>query len=382
MTALLLLKQLIAIDSRNTLPLASPEPRPADEMDMCAYLQEFLKPLGFDCTVSYAAERRPNLVAYRETDPKRPTLALETHMDTVGVEGAVRDLLTPQEVSGRLYGRGAADTKGTMAAQLMTLADPEVRNLPLNLMFIGTCAEETGVEGAPLLDLSPWNIDGIVVGEPTSNRLVTAHKTPLRIDLTCKGRAAHGACPDAGVNALYRMCDVIQFLRDRMLPEFAAHESAGFEGSTLAVTMIDGGIKYNIVPDRCNATVDMRLAPEAVTAEEVLASLAQRIKQETGVDVEICNVRTAPGFAVSPTLPVVQALSHGIRQTGAAPEPVTVSYCTDAGVFAANGFDAVVFGPGDIAQAHGIDEYIEISQLDEGVAILKAAAAAFARTRP
>ena len=311
-------------------------------------------------------------------DAKLPILAFEAHMDTVGFEGMTIPPLTPEVRDGRMYGRGTADTKGSMAAMLVALDQLRTADLPLNLMFIGSCAEETGCEGVPLLDLSPWPVSGIIVGEPTSNQPVVAHKAHVWFDLVCTGRAAHGSRPDAGVNAIYRMTDVIQWLRAEFIPELAGHVAEGFAGSTLSVDIIQGGHKVNIVPDRCSISVDVRLVPTAPREDEMLKSLTARIRTATGVDVTVANVHSSPGLSIDRGSPLVRALCGAIELHGDIPDVGAVSYCTDAGVFDRQGYPAVVFGPGSILQAHAAEEFIALAELHRAVDILTAAARRFA----
>lgn len=359
-----ILRQLVPIDSRSTLPLGAPGERASDEMAMCAWLVDFLEGLGLATRVTYAAPRRPNLVAFpKHPEPAWPTLAFQAHMDTVGTDGMTHDPFAAEVSEGKLYGRGACDTKGGMAAMLAALADLLADGVRANLMFVATCAEETGCQGAPFLDLSPWRIDGMIVGEPTSNRLVAAHKTSVYLELVCTGKAAHGSRPEAGTNAIYRTAELVGFLQRTIIPELAAHQSPGFAGSTLSAGMIQGGVKPNIVPDRCSLVLDLRLVPNAPPVAELIGDIARRAGAALGFPVEPGWTQITAGLGTPLDAPLVQTVQRALRHEGRDDAPGTVAYCTDAGVFAAKGIPCVVLGPGDILQAHGAVEYIDLEEL-------------------
>lgn len=375
-----LLRQLVPIDSRNTLPLDASGERASDEMAVCAWLVDFLEGIGLATQVTYAAPRRPNLVAFpKHPEPVWPTLAFQAHMDTVGTEGMSHDPFAAEIRDGRLYGRGACDTKGGMAAMLAALAELLAEGVQANLMFVATCAEETGCQGAPFLDLSPWRIDGMIVGEPTSNRLVVAHKASIYFELVCTGKAAHGSRPEAGVNAICRAAELIGFLHRVIVPELAAHESPGFAGSTLSLGMIQGGVKPNIVPDRCSLVFDLRLVPDAPPAAELIREIAERAVEALGFPVAPGWAQHTAGLGTPRDVPLVQAVQRALCHEGRDSAPETVAYCTDGGVFAAKGIPCVVMGPGDILQAHGAVEYIAIDELRAAVGIYRQTAREWAK---
>jgi acetylornithine deacetylase len=330
--------------------------------------------------VTEAAPNRPNLVAFPACpNPAWPTLAFQAHMDTVGSEGMKHEPLVPEVRDGRLYGRGACDTKGGMAAMLAALAGLLAARTPLNVMFVATCAEETGCEGAPFVDLSDWHIDGMIVGEPTSNQAIVAHKTNVCFELVCTGRAAHGSRPEAGENAIYRMASVVQYLQDTVIPELAAQAAPGFAGSTLSVGMIQGGTKSNIVAERCSLVVDLRLVPGTPPADEVVRGIARRASEALGFPVDLGWCQLSPGMYTAPDAALLIAVRAALRHCGQSDEPGTVCYCTDGGVFSVQGIDCVILGPGDILNAHGAVEYVPLAELYAAVEIYRGTAEELAR---
>jgi acetylornithine deacetylase len=302
-------------------------------------------------------------------------------MDTVGTEGMTHDPFRPEIRDDKLYGRGACDTKGGMAAMLVALAQLLAEPVPLNLLFVATCSEETGCQGAPFLDLSDWQIDGMIVGEPTRNRPIVGHKANPCFELVCTGKAAHGSRPEAGENAIYRMAAVVRFLQESIIPELAAQKATGFAGSTLSVGTIQGGTKSNIVPERCSLVADMRLVPGTPPPEEVVRTIARRASAALGFPVELGWFHVSPGLDTPVDSPLVQAVQAGLRHCGLPAETETVCYCTDGGVFAAKGIDCVILGPGDILNAHGAVEYVELAELHAAVKVYRSVAEEMARVQ-
>lgn len=373
-----LLAELVRIDSRTPGSLATPLAADAvTEEGIAAFVAARLRDFGFACRLQEAAPRRPNLIAWNVRDPARPTLAFQAHFDTVGSDGMTHAPLVPELRNGRLYGRGAADTKGSLAAMLVALARLQASGTGPNLMFLGTCAEETGCEGVRHLDLREFRIDGIVAGEPTANRLIVGHKSHAWFGIECRGRAAHGSCPEAGDNAIYRMLEVVARLRTIADGDLREESQPGFTPCTLSVDCIRGGTKVNIIPERCEIEVDMRLVPR-LPADETLAALLDTVRQGMPPDrVRLSWSHLAPGLHVPATHPLVQTMLAALRARGLPADTGTVNYCTDAGVLAQMGHPAVVFGPGSILQAHGAEEYIELAQLEQAVDVLVTAANAF-----
>lgn len=374
-----LLRALVRIDSRTPGALRDPvPPGTVTEADICAFVAAWLEARGFAVGVHCPAPRRPNLVALRRGPPGAPTLAFEAHFDTVGTTGMTHDPFACELRDGRMYGRGTADTKGAMAAMLVALERLTAAGAPpLNLLFIGACAEETGCEGIRFLELGELCPDAVIVGEPTSNQPVVGHKAHLWFELTAHGRAAHGSCPEAGDNAIYRMQEVIAALRayDAEVLRPATHP--GFTPATLSVDMISGGTKVNIIPERCAIQVDTRLLP-GHDLDQALAAMLAAARTRAGGRIEVTWSHAAPGFAAPADSPLLAALTAGLAAAGRRCTPTTVNYCTDAGVLAGRGLSCVVFGPGSILQAHGAEEYIDLAEAEAAATILEQTARAFA----
>ena len=374
-----LLSAMIRIDSRNTLPLEAPGERLANEEEMGVFVAERLQRLGFTVEKQYLAPLRPNVLGYRQVNDSWPTLVLNAHLDTVGSDGMTIPPLEPQIRDGRIYGRGSCDTKGSLAAMLKACETMIAEKLPLNLIYLATSAEETGCQGSAFVDLSRWRVNGIIVGEPTLNRPVIAHKCHGTLELLCRGKAAHGSRPELGDNAILKMSRLLHFLEQTVIPNLAEITYPGFvNGCTLSVGLIKGGVKSNIVPDECRITCDLRLVPGAGEAEDVFARLVSEAGEALGFPIEISHSHVAPAMQTAPEHPFVQAVTAGVAACGVDATPLTVAYCTDGGQLSKKGHACVVLGPGDISVAHAAVEYLEIKQLEQAVAVYTAIGRALA----
>ncbi|RMD57352.1 M20 family peptidase, partial [Candidatus Parcubacteria bacterium] len=253
-----LLRQLIAI---NSCPPDAKAPGVGGEGPLADYVGRLLAANGFRVEMHEIAPGRPNLTALpRKYLPDQPLLVLEAHLDTVSAENMVVDPFRAEIKDGRMFGRGACDTKGTMAAMLAALVEvTSSTDLHFNVGFVGTAHEEGGGVGARHLVEAGFKADAVLVGEPTSLQPVVAHKGLLRFAITTQGRACHSSRPQQGENAIDRMWAVQADLYQRFEPFWQALSSQG--DNTLSLNTIRGGSFINIVPDRCRIEVDARYEP-------------------------------------------------------------------------------------------------------------------------
>ncbi len=283
-----LLRDLVAIPSVNPMgrPLQGPD---IYEHRVTDYLEAFFRNLGVAYERQTLAPLRDNIVA-RFDPPDAPTHALmfEAHQDTVPTDGMTIDPFGARIDGGRLYGRGSCDVKGGLAAMLTAFARlvRERPDVPTRVYMACSVDEEHGFGGAALLTRSEMIARrdlplSAVVAEPTELNIVTSHKGAVRWDLATKGRSCHSSRPELGVNAVYRMADLLPLV-ERYAAELRAsrrHPTLG--PPTLSVGRIDGGLSVNTVPDRCVVGVDRRLLP----GEDPDAALA---------DFVACLKRAAP----------------------------------------------------------------------------------------
>ena len=205
-----------------------------------------------------------------------------------------------------------------------------------------------------------------IVGEPTKLNVVTAHKGDLWLQLETRGKSAHGATPHLGRNAVHEMARVVECLEVDYAAKLRRRTHPLLGAATVNVGQISGGTQPNIVPAACAIMLDRRTLPgetEAAVCREIAAQLRKK-----NLFTKIANTKFAPAPAMEtdPKLPLVRQLFRSMGQT----RPVGVHYFCDAAVLSAGGIPSVVFGPGDIAQAHTADEWISLAELERGKNLL------------
>jgi acetylornithine deacetylase/succinyl-diaminopimelate desuccinylase-like protein len=287
-------------------------------------------------------------------------------MDTVNAADAQ---FTPAKRGDRLYGHGACDTKGSVAAiltALCELAQKGPRPTETDIVFAGLVDEEHGQAGSRALVASGFRADLAIVGEPTGLQVVTAHKGTLWMKLETRGKAAHSSCPELGRNAVHAMARVV----DLLLTTYAAHlrrrRHALLGCATVSVGAMHGGTQPNIVPDHCSILLDRRTLPgetEAGVRREINELLRRKHLAVAYVHDEL---PPCPPLETDAKRPLVARLLRSVGQR----KPAGVRYFCDASVLGHGGIPSVVFGPGDIAQAHTVDEWISLAELERGKGLL------------
>ena len=391
-----LLAELIALPSVNPAfvpppPAASArQARPshpfAGEKRVADFLASFAARAGLDVEFQKVAPGRSNVIARLLPPGKiRQTILLAPHLDTVG---AGDSQFVPRRKNGRLYGRGACDTKGSVAAMLTALcelANAKSRPRETEIVFAGLVDEENAQIGSrALVRSSAFRRLGqpaattdrlkaglqtavlAIVGEPTRLQVVTAHKGSLWLQLETRGRAAHGATPQLGQNAIYEMARIVAALETDYAARLRKRRHPLLGTATVNVGTISGGAQPNIVPDGCAITIDRRTLPgetEAGVRREIAALLRAR---KLSARISSKKLAPCPPLETSPKLPLVR---HFLRSTGQT-RPAGVDFFCDAAVLSAGSISSVVFGPGDIAQAHTADEWISLAVLEHGKNLL------------
>ena len=363
-----LCRDLVAIPSVN--PDGDPGTPFTGEKACAEYVGKFLAGLGAEVSYEEVRPGRPNVIGRFPSHPaadgrRKPRLLLAPHTDTVSVAGMTIDPFGAEIRDGRLYGRGACDTKGTMAAMLAALEEigPRLPELGAEITFAGFMGEETGQWGSRDFAAKYPNYDFALIGEPTECAVVHTHKGSYWCSLTTTGRAAHGARPELGENAILKMMPVIAALQRDFLPRLTAPEfhHPVLGDSTLNLGMIRGGSRINIVPDTCTIRLDIRFTP--AVHRHGIAALLQTFLDEHGFSASVVPEKDAIcGPLDTPAdHPLVQQLAAcGKGLTGA-------PWFCDAAWLAAAGIPAVAAGPGSIAQAHTADEWVSLDELERGV---------------
>src|SRR6266849_6043262 len=279
-----LLWDLVALPSVNPMgrDLKGPE---VYEHRVTAYLEAFFRTLGVPIERQTVAPQRDNIVARCEVPGARRTLMFEAHQDTVPTDHMTIDPFGAVIENGRLYGRGACDIKGGMAAMLAAFARL-VREKPAgatNVIMACSVDEEHTFLGAQQMVRDGLRADGAIVAEPTSLRIVHTHKGAVRWHVATPGRACHSSSPEQGVNAIYRMGRLLTAI-EGYAAELRASKTDPYLGPpTLSVGRIEGGTSVNTVPDRCRIEVDRRLIP-GEDSQSALNEFAASVRKEGRVD--------------------------------------------------------------------------------------------------
>jgi acetylornithine deacetylase/succinyl-diaminopimelate desuccinylase family protein len=361
-----LLSALVAIPSVNPMgrDLDGPE---YFETRLASYLEDWFRELGVRCERQPVAPGRDNLLAWYIAPDARRLILYDVHQDTVPTDGMTIPPFDPQISEGRLSGRGACDVKGSMAAMLAAFARL-VKERPrgsASVLLACTVDEEFTHTGSSRLAEMPHGAELAIVAEPTLLDLVHCHKGALRWKIRTNGVACHSSTPHLGVNAIYRMGRVVDLLAN-YAEELAASAPDPILGPpTLSVGRIEGGQSVNVVPDWCEIEVDRRLIPgeDASASMEAVSKLTASLFESSE-----CFAMSPPWVHMPPLVNRatrwIEPLSDAIfTATGRRPSVGGVPFGTDAGPLSEKGTPCVVFGPGDIAQAHTKDEWIELDQV-------------------
>jgi acetylornithine deacetylase len=379
-----LLRDLVALPSINPMgrPLQGPE---IYEHRVTAYLEAFFRGLGVPYERQVVAPLRDNVVAWWDAPGATGTFVFEAHQDTVPTDQMTIDPFAARIDGGRLYGRGACDVKGGMAAMLGAFARL-VRERPAGaarvVMACSVDEEHTflGVQRLTWTDLRggrPGPL-GAVVAEPTGLEIVNAHKGVVRWQLTTVGRSCHSSRPELGINAIYHVAPVLIALARYAEDLRGARPDPRLGPPTLSVGLIAGGTSVNTVPDHCTVEIDRRLLPgeDGTTAHaHLLAFLKEKLDPSIVFECPPAFLN-APALSAEGSEELTARLGRALDAVTGSHQVVAVPYGTDAAPLAAAGVPAVVFGPGDIARAHTCDEWVPLDQVEQAADVLFRLAAA------
>lgn len=365
-----LLRELIALPSVNPDFLEPRHPW-GGEKRVCDFLASQAAMEGMDVDLELVEEHRSNLIVRLQPSGKIVhRILFAPHLDTVGSEPLQASLFEPRRSQGRIYGRGACDTKGSVAAMFCAmagLARSKRRPAHTEIVFAGLIDEENAQKGSRAFAARGEPFDLAMVGEPTQGKVVTAHKGDVWLQLETRGRAAHGSRPELGRNAVHAMARVVDLIETQYAQELRRRSHPLLGSPSINVGSMAGGIQPNIVPAHCVATVDRRTLP-GETADGAKRELSHFIRQ-AGLTVSMSHLKlySCPPLETDANLPLVKKLFACAGQR----RRVGVDYFCDAAVLAAGGIPSVVFGPGDIRQAHTSEEWISIQSLEQSVRVLR-----------
>ncbi len=357
-----LAQALVRMPSVN--PDGDPGTSQTSEQACAEFVGNYLRSIGAEVELREVHPGRPNVVGCFHGGSGKPKMLFAPHTDTVSVAGMTVDPFGGEIKDGRLYGRGASDTKGPMAAMLWALRECReiLPQLTHEIWFAGLMGEEAGQDGAKALALQE-QFDFVIVGEPTELAVVFKHKVDVTARIVARGKAAHSSCPERGENAILKLSRGLLVLEEKLTEHFAQIEDPVLGHPTFSIGTVRGGTKFNIVPDYAEAVVDFRLLPDQWKdheAEEVFA-----LMRSACPDLEISRISGSEALDTNPSHPLIAKLvAAGGRTSGAA-------WFCDAAIFSAKGIPAVAVGPGSIAQAHTENEFIHVSALERGAGYFK-----------
>ncbi len=358
-----LTQELVRVDSTN--PSLSPDGK--GEAGIGAYVAEKLNELGLEAATSEIAPGRVNTVGVLKGSGGGKSLLLNAHMDTVGVEGMTIDPFGGELKDGRVYGRGAQDMKGSLAAMIAAakaLLDAGVR-LRGDLLITAVADEEHSSIGTEAL-VKEFKADAAIVTEPTELRLCRAHRGFIWFEVETIGRAAHGSRYEEGIDANMRMGRFLAELEklERELLGREGHELTG--PPSLHAAVIQGGTEVSTYAASCKLTVERRTVP-GETVGNAAAELQQIIdrlaKEDSSFKASLKAAFWREPFEVRADAQVVQVLENAlVERLGHRPEHIGATFWTDAALFAGAGMQTVLLGPVG-SGLHSAEEWVDMDSV-------------------
>jgi len=349
---------------------------PTKEQECAEWIHDFLEDIGAETQLQVVEKDRANVIG-KLGSGRGPGLVLSGHIDVVLVGDPalweVSEPFNPVVKNGRLYGRGACDMKGPDACILQAVKELSKEPLKRQLTVAFTAGEDTGgwyvtrILGDKLVTKEEAMCG--VIPEPSMMEIIPVHKGAGGIEVLIHGRAAHSSRPELGVNANQKAADFLITLRE--LQAGLNKETHPLLGSTtVECTLMTGGFKTNIIPDKAKLTLNMRLIPahkDPALSRKWFEDIIERLRKvDSQFNAEIMNHRVSEPLDVPLSSVIVRTLQDILGT-----EPVGAPYYTEAVDYTRAGIPTVICGPGSIDQAHTPDEYITLEQLEKGLITFK-----------
>jgi acetylornithine deacetylase len=358
--AIRLLRELVSVNSINP----SLVPGAPGEREIAEVVAFEMKRAGLDVTIEVVAPGRPNVVGVLQGRSKGRTLMFCGHTDTVGVEG-MADPFQPVERDGRLYGRGAQDMKGGVAAMIDAARAVAERGFDRGRLVIAAIVdEEHSSIGADAL-VKTWTANGAVVTEPTDLAIAIGHKGFAWVEIEVMGRAAHGSRPSEGLDAILRLGRVLSRLEalDGALQSRTSHPLMGT--GSLHASIVSGGRELSSYPDHASLQMERRTLPteaESTAIDEVREILSDLEREDTTFQGRATPMFSRPGYELERDHELPKALTTALARVGGAPRITGATFWTDAAVLGHAGIPSILFGPGG-AGLHSAVEYVNVADI-------------------
>ena len=372
--AVALARELVRVDSRN--PVLVPGAR--GEAEVAGVLAAVLESWGFTVELRDAAPGRPNVIARIGGGGGGRSLMLNGHLDTVGIDGMTHDAFDPVIRDGRLHGRGACDMKSGVAAMCAAAARAARQGLAGEVIVAAVIDEELESLGTRALLEQGVRTDAAIVTEPTRLSVMPAHRGFVWMELRVTGRAAHGSRYDIGVDAI-RHAGLVLAELDRLDGEVLPLRTHPLLGrGSLHASTITGGTAWSIYPDSCTVTVERRTLP-GESADDAVAELraaCTRVHDRLArlgrsLEYDVLRQFSQSGSEIPVDAPIVRALGDALESSGAPVRVEGASYWTDMALLNEAGIPSICYGPGDIALAHGAEEWIEVRQVEQAADVIE-----------
>ncbi|MBY0156036.1 M20 family metallopeptidase [Cytobacillus sp. FSL W8-0315] len=372
------LQQLLQIDSSNP---------PGNEHLVTEAFINRCKQNGLPFKVTILDETRSN---FEVTLPGKSgkQLVLCGHMDTVspGTGEWIYSPFSGEIADGRIYGRGASDMKSGLAAMFLALEELYLTSTvpPAGVTFLATAGEEVDSCGARafIKENDCRKIDALIIAEPTNEKIVIGHKGALWLEITAYGKTSHGSMPEQGINAVDHMLKIVRLLDEMKIEWMTDRKPLG--QSSLAVTMIEGGVQTNVIPDKCSIRADIRTVPPQSHSSFInmlKSKLDLLMDQEEIYKYSVETILDRPSILTDPAEDIIQ-IAQMIKGESPA-NHYGVSYYTDGAVLNPRSeIPTLIYGPGDEKLAHQPNESVSLAAYQRSIQFYKQLIMTYGKLEP
>lgn len=339
------------------------------------WVKDYLEREGIEVSLDKLEEERFNVYGEIKGVSDKCGLMFNGHLDTVPGTNMDFDACSPFVMDGRLYGRGACDMKGAIAAMLGAITAVKRANIKLNngVMFAGVIDEENRSSGTERIVKQNMKADAVVIGEPTELQVAIMHKGLENIEVVFNGKAAHASKGKEGISAVRAASEFIRLIYEELEPRIEANEMDMIGCGSICPSVINGGKTINIVPEKCSVIIDRRWLPNETVKSvfDEIEEMAKKAVEKMGGHYKIINKNDGlstmgnVSFMIDKDSVLVQeALKTVENELGTPQTPVAFPAWTDAALLSNfGGLDCIILGPGSIEQAHTSNEFCDIDQI-------------------